>query len=130
MELHITPRVISPVTIRKEAFFFGARNNSTGKKCRSLKAPKAPKDSPQHPFIPSVAPKMLLPAKAMHSRGLLASLNLTYRFIYTPKNEGISNKRWEETIPNSWRSLGRRWWQLKDFLNFYPEPWGFMIQVD
>lgn len=26
-------------------------------------APKAPKDSPQHPFIPSVAPKMLLPAK-------------------------------------------------------------------
>lgn len=62
--------------------------------------------------------------------GLLASLNLTYRFIYTPKNEGISNKRWEETIPNSWRSLGRRWWQLKDLLIFYPEPWGFMIQVD
>ena len=31
MELHITPRVISPVTKRKEAFFFGTRKNSTGK---------------------------------------------------------------------------------------------------
>ena len=23
-----------------------------------------------------------------------------------------------------------RWWQLKDFWNFHPEPWGFMIQFD
>ncbi len=23
-----------------------------------------------------------------------------------------------------------RWWQLKDFWNFHPELWGFMIQFD
>ncbi len=31
----------------------------------------------------------------------------------------------------NWKNHGySRWWQLKYFLNFHPDPWGFMIQFD
>ena len=54
----------------------------------------------------------------------LKLFNRSY-YLFWKFSVGISQK----TFPVVMLGLSR-WWQLKYFLNFHPDPWGFMIQFD
>ena len=58
------------------------------------------------------------------------------RKIWNPSGSSIrfqvasSGASFRPRHPCKFLNTSSRWWQLKQFLNFHSDPWGFMVQFD